>query len=123
MHQILIVKFGFGIFFLIVHILHLILSCVILYYNPSNAHNEHLPVDRKGLPLSDYLWKSDYSAVLPERWHLNIRDKATTPKDDGDCWLDGPFSQRRAPCKDKGPLLSHLLKCLHPVCTSREILK
>lgn len=69
------VKFGgfffFCISFLIVHILHFILNCVTQYYNRKKVHNE--PVNRKGLPISDFLWKSDFSEVLPEQPHLKCK--------------------------------------------------
>lgn len=77
-------KFVFGISFFIVHILHCILNCVTQYYNPSNAQNELLLVNRKDLLISDYLWKIDHRIVLPEQSHLNVRDKATTHTDNGD---------------------------------------
>lgn len=66
-------------------ILHIIFNCVPQYYNPDKAHNEHLPVNRKDLTISDYLWKSNYPTVLPEQSHPNVRGKATTHTDNGDC--------------------------------------
>lgn len=71
------VTFVLDISFLIVHILRFIFNCVTQYYNSDKAHNEYLPVSTKGLPISNYLWKSNYSAVLPERSHLNVRGKVT----------------------------------------------
>lgn len=90
MPRILIVKFVLSISHCTIY------YCVPQCYSPNKTHNEHLPVNRKDLPISDYLWKSDYSKVLPEQSHLNVRDKATTQTMEI-VQSDGPFSHRMAP--------------------------
>ena len=67
-----------------VHILHFILNCVTQYYKPNKAYDEHLPVNKEDLTISDYVWKSDYSMALPEQSYLNVRGKSYNTYKNGD---------------------------------------
>lgn len=67
-----------------VHILRFILNCVTQYYKPCKAYDEHLPVNKEDLTISDYVQKSGYSMALPEQSYLNVSGKSYNTYKNGD---------------------------------------